>query len=90
MLIKLVIYLAILGYLAMSYYFFSEWLEFFLADEEMNSEQRFFSSIILVVASILWPIVVPFAYLELLKFHKKHKEVIDLLVNLSRCQVLDE
>ena len=83
MVLKFLIYLAILGYLAISYRFFTEWLDFFLEDEDMKSgEQRFFYGIILIIASILWPIVVPLAYLELLKFHKKHKEIINLLINL--------
>ncbi len=83
MVLTLIIYLAILGYLAISYRFFTEWLEFFLEDEEMKSgEQRFFHGVLLIIASILWPIVVPLAYLELLKFHKKHKEMINFLINL--------
>lgn len=77
---KLLNYLAIIIYLGMAYCFLIEWLGFFLADKEMNSEQRFFSSLILVIATILWPIVVPFAYLELLKSQKKYKEVIDLVI----------
>lgn len=90
MIIKLFIYLAILVYLTMSYCFFSEWLDFFLEDKDMDSDQRFFSGIILVIASILWPVIVPFAYLELLKFQKKHKNIIDLLVNLSKSVISDE
>lgn len=90
MILKLFIYLAIILYLVMSYCFFTEWLEFFLQDEDMNSEQRVFSGVILVIASLLWPVVVPFAYLELLKFQKKHKEIIDLLINLSNSMISDE
>jgi hypothetical protein len=56
----------------------------------MNSSQRFFSMVILVIATILWPLIVPLAYLELLKFHKKHKQVIDLLISLSDTQLCDE
>lgn len=76
----LIINLAILVYLIMACCFFNEWLVFFLADEDMDSEQHLFSIIMLVTATIFWPIVVPFAYLELLKFHQKHKNVIDLLI----------
>ncbi|GAX41218.1 hypothetical protein NIES4075_21870 [Tolypothrix sp. NIES-4075] len=86
----LLIYLAIIIYLVMAYCFFAEWLHFFLQDEQMNLEQRLFSGVILVIASILWIIVVPFAYLELLKFHKKHKEVIDLLINQSNAKLYDD
>jgi hypothetical protein len=83
-------YLAMLIYLVMAYRFFTEWLDFFLEDQEMNSEDRYFFGIILVIASILWIIVVPLAYLELLKFHKKHKEIIDLLINLSKASISDD
>ena len=75
----------------MSYCFFSQWLEFFLKDEDINYlKPRFFSSVILVIATIFWPIVVPFAYLELLKFHKKHKDIIDLLINMSNPKMSDD
>ena len=91
MVLKLITYSAILGYLAMSYCFFSQWLEFFLKDEDINyMKPRFFSSVILVIATIFWPIVVPFAYLELLKFQKKHKDIIDLLINMSNPKMSDD
>ncbi|MEO1430417.1 MAG: hypothetical protein AAFV71_15395 [Cyanobacteria bacterium J06633_8] len=77
-------------YLVMACCFFMQWLGFFMDDKEMNPVQRSFSSIILILASIFWPFIVPLAYLELLKFHKKHKQVIDLLINLSDSQLCDE
>jgi hypothetical protein len=86
----LLIYSAIAIYFLMACCFFNEWLDFFLADEEMTSEQRFLSSIILVIATIIWPIVVPLAYLELLKFHKKHKTSISLLRNSSKSPRIDD
>ncbi|WP_341998064.1 hypothetical protein [Chlorogloeopsis sp. ULAP02] len=67
----------------MTYCFFTNWLEFFQQDKDMNSGERSFSSAILVIATILWPIIVPFAYLELLRFHKKHKKSIDQLIHES-------
>ncbi len=80
---KYLIYISVLFYLIMAFYFFREWLEFFLADEQMTSQQRLFSGIIMVIASMFWILVVPFAYLELLKFHKKNKHIIDLLIDAS-------
>ncbi|MEO0935129.1 MAG: hypothetical protein AAFY21_15705, partial [Cyanobacteria bacterium J06641_2] len=59
-------------------------------DKEMNSTQRYFSMLILILGTILWPLIVPLAYLELLKFHRKHKQVIDLLINLSDAQLCDD
>lgn len=82
--------LAIVFYLVMACCFFIQWLGFFIDDKEMNSAQRHFSIVILVIATILWPLIVPLAYLELLKFHKKHKQVIDLLINVSDAKLCDE
>jgi hypothetical protein len=81
--------LILVFYLLLAGLFFTRWLDFFLEDE-MSSQMRWFSSFILVIATILWPITVPFAYLELLKFHKKNKQVIDLLRNLSNAKVIDD
>ncbi|GAB1544258.1 hypothetical protein NUACC21_69340 [Scytonema sp. NUACC21] len=82
--------LAIIFYLSMAYCFFNKWLDFFIADKEMSPEERFFSFTILVISTILWPVIVPFAYLEVLKFHQKHKEVIDSLLNSSKSLVQDD
>jgi hypothetical protein len=68
-------------YLAFAWCLFSQWLFFFMSDTEMSREQRSLSGILLVVSTILWPIIVPFAYLELLKFHRKYHKDIDLLKN---------
>lgn len=82
--------LAIVFYLIMACCFFLQWLGFFIDDKEMTSTQRYFSILILILATILWPLIVPLAYLELLKFHKKHKQVIDLLINLSDAKLCDD
>lgn len=73
-------YIATLAYLLMAIYFFREWLDFYLEDKEMNPNERFFSGIVLIVGSILWILFVPLAYLELLKFHKKNRKIIDLMM----------
>lgn len=82
--------LAIIFYLIMACCFFMQWLGFFIDDKEMTSTQRYLSVLILILATILWPLIVPLAYLELLKFHKKHKQVIDLLINVSDAKLCDE
>jgi hypothetical protein len=86
----LFIHLSILFYSVIAYCFFSEWLDFFQADKDMDSEQHLLSIVILLIATIFWPIVVPFAYLELLKFHKRHKPIIDLLINQPKMGRHDE
>ena len=82
--------LAIIFYLIMACCFFMQWLGFFIDDKEMTSTQRYLSVLVLILATILWPLIVPLAYLELLKFHKKHKQVIDLLINVSDAKLCDD
>lgn len=52
-----------------------------MSDREMSREQRFLSRLILVLITIFCPLVVPCAYVELLKFHRKYNKEIDLLRN---------
>ncbi|WP_242044669.1 hypothetical protein [Anabaena azotica] len=47
----------------------------------MSSSQRSYSGVILLIATIFWPVVVPFAYLELLNFQLKYSQEIQLLKN---------
>nr|WP_276751862.1 hypothetical protein [Chlorogloeopsis fritschii] len=89
MLQTIIYYLAIIFYLGMTYCFFTVWLDFFMEDEEMNSVQRSFSGLILVIGSVLWPLIVPFAYLELLNFNKQHKKTIDMLIKKSNSNICD-
>jgi hypothetical protein len=78
-----------LFYLLLAVIFFKEWLHFFSEDQEISSQERWVSRIILVIATVMWPIVVPFAYLELLKFHKRHKEIIELLIEFPELKPID-
>lgn len=73
-------YIGISAYLFMAVCFFRVWLDFYLEDQDMDVNERFFSGIVLVLGSILWIIFVPLAYLELLKFHKKNKKIINLMM----------
>jgi hypothetical protein len=49
----------------------------------MSSSQRSYSGVILLIVTIFWPLVVPFAYLELLNFQIKYRKEINLLKNQS-------
>lgn len=75
------IFTFIIFYLVIAYLLFQKWLFLFLQDEEMSSNQRAYSGVILLIATIFWPIVVPFAYLELLNFQLKYRKEIHLLKN---------
>jgi hypothetical protein len=70
-------------YLAIASLLFRKWLFLFLKDEEMSSSQRSYSGVILLIVTIFWPLVVPFAYLELLNFQIKYRKEINLLKNQS-------
>ena len=67
---KLLISALVVDYLVMAPFFFRSWIELFDKEPSMSSEDRLLSKVILVVATILWPVVVPIAYLELLKTQK--------------------
>ncbi|MDJ0619124.1 MAG: hypothetical protein QNJ63_20685 [Calothrix sp. MO_192.B10] len=84
------VYGAITVYSLMTVCFFKEWLFFLREDEESAGEQPVLQMLILTMASLLWPVIVPFAYLELLNFHKKHRELIDMLINISNSQIADD
>ncbi|AFY31569.1 hypothetical protein Cal7507_1093 [Calothrix sp. PCC 7507] len=85
----LIIVLSIIFYLVMAYCFLTEWLDFFIADKDITSEQRSISYVILIIATTFWPVVVPIAYLELLKFNRKHREIFDLIRNTSKPRTYD-
>jgi len=68
--VKLILAALAVNYLLMAPCFFMRWLELFEKDTSMTSEDRLRSKWILVLATILWPVVVPIAYLELLKAQK--------------------
>ena len=54
-------------YLLTSSYFFTNWLKFFKRQARLSPEEILLSLVILIVATILWPVVIPVSYLELLK-----------------------
>ncbi|NJR17735.1 MAG: hypothetical protein HC785_19780 [Calothrix sp. CSU_2_0] len=83
------IYLFLCFYILLAGLFFREWLFFFISDRGMSLQTRWISSVILVIATIVWPLIVPLAYLELLKFHKKNKAIIDLLLSLPNAKLID-
>jgi len=80
MLLSLLWKLGIIYYLFIACILFFRWLDFFVKDSGMTREQRRFSVIILVSATLLWPITVPFSYLELLKYQQKIIDNSDITV----------
>lgn len=51
-------------YLSVALYFFWIWLEAFKQEKNIPSQQLHISWLVLIVATIFWPIVVPISYLE--------------------------
>ncbi len=60
-------------YLLMASCLFSKWLEMMQQDINIKPQMPY-SRLLLVIVTILWPIVVPLAYLELLSKLKSTKE----------------
>jgi hypothetical protein len=77
MLLLLLWKLCILYYFVIACLLFFRWLDFFVKDSGMTKEQRRFSVVILAIATLFWPISVPFSYLELLKSQQKIINVAD-------------
>lgn len=65
-------------YLIMACCLFIQWLDVIQQNKYMTLGQIIFSRVFLILATILWPLVVPIAYLELLLKSKKNREVIGL------------
>lgn len=65
-------------YLLMSGCFFTKWLDFFMKDySNLSPQDKCLSWVFLVIATLLWLLVVPVAYLELLS-KQKNVQVVDL------------
>jgi hypothetical protein len=73
-----------LVYLIFGSYFFTIWLKFLKRDTRLSLEDRWLSLVILGIATLLWPIVVPLAYLELLL---KPKTCCQVVLNRNSNQV---
>jgi hypothetical protein len=63
----MVVGILVLVYLLMLQRFFKTWQKFYKRDNSMSPEEKHLSQVVLVVGAVLWPIVVPNAYLALLE-----------------------
>ncbi|NES96482.1 MAG: hypothetical protein F6K32_14865 [Desertifilum sp. SIO1I2] len=63
--IKVTCAIAILAYASMAAIFFSHWLKALYQDPMMDADEMFVSKLMLAIATLFWPVVVPFCYLEL-------------------------
>jgi hypothetical protein len=67
-------------YLFLTLYFFTNWLKFFKGKLTWSVEDSFLAFIILVIATILWPFVVPVSLLEQLKAQKPQLSIMLVVV----------
>lgn len=51
-------------YLLFAGYFFKGWFELYKQDTKMSAEDKQLSKVILAIATVLWPVVVPISYAE--------------------------
>lgn len=68
-------------YLVMACCLFTQWFDLIQQSGCMTLEQRLLSRVFLILVTIFWPLVVPFAYLELLLKTKKNREIIGIVLD---------
>jgi hypothetical protein len=72
---NLLIIIFIFFYLLMAQRLFTIWHKFFQQDTSMSAGETQLSWLVLILGAVLWPIVVPNAYLALLeKKYERKKE----------------
>ena len=64
---KVLFIIAVLFYFLIAQRLFKVWLKFFHRDSSMSPGEKQLSWVVLIVGTLLWPIVVPHAYLSLLE-----------------------
>ncbi|ARV59250.1 hypothetical protein BZZ01_11985 [Nostocales cyanobacterium HT-58-2] len=71
----------VITYLMMTVYFFTNWLRFVLRHPSSSPEDKFLSFVMFFISTVLWPIVVPMSFVEILKTRKlEFSKVIPVLV----------
>jgi len=53
-------------YALVSFYLLGAWLRFFKQGRGMSDQQKFLSLLTIGIATVLWPLVLPIAYVRLL------------------------
>lgn len=64
---ELIIIVFVVFYLLIAHRLFKVWLKFFQQDTNMPLEEKHISWGVLLMGTVLWPIVVPIAYLSILE-----------------------
>lgn len=64
---ELLVIISVVFYLLIAHRLFKVWLKFFQQDTNMSLEEKQISWGVLLMGTVLWPIVVPIAYLSMLE-----------------------
>jgi hypothetical protein len=64
---KLLILILVFFYTVIAQRLFTIWLKFFQRDSNMSPGEKQLSWVVLIVGTVLWPIVIPNAYLAILE-----------------------
>lgn len=64
-------------YLLMAIRFFRSWWVFFRQDTDLSTSWAYISIAVIILASAFWPVVVPFAYLELLEKVRRNAAMLE-------------
>ena len=78
----------VIAYLLITSYFFINWLEFFNQSPSSSVEESFLSVVVLVIATILWPFVIPISYLEFFKAGKSQFKVMPVVLGIFLISLL--
>lgn len=76
-LIFALVFALVAAYLVMAFLFWTTWLEYLEQEPSISSEDRRLYMLLFVTTTILWPVVVPIAYLELFKKTLKKNNDLD-------------
>lgn len=64
---KLLILILVFFYTVIAQRLFTIWLKFFQRDSNMSPREKQLSWVVLIAGTVLWPIVIPNAYLAILE-----------------------
>nr|WP_026082677.1 hypothetical protein [Mastigocladopsis repens] len=74
----------VISYLLMTGYFFITWLRFSLRHPSASPEDTFLSFVLFLITTVLWPIVLPLSFVEILRTRKvEFSTVIPVIVFIS-------
>ena len=79
--LQLTLISAVTIYLVIACCLFALWLDLIQQGGYLPLSQQIFSRLFLIFATLLWPLVVPFAYIELLLKSKTNRKIIGLLLD---------